>query len=384
MELVRRVFIKDKEIILVGTAHISSESAELVKNVIETEKPHIVCLEWDKARYNKYMNPDGWSDTDIVQVIKQKRMTVLISSIIYKLIQKHLAKINDSVAGAEFFQAVDSADKVGAKLALVDRDSQLTFKRFWRVMPLRKKALLPYAFGSVLEGAEESEEEMLKLLNSENFESIFEQLQEAYPELWRVLLVERDQYMADKILRQEEDKIVVVIGQAHLKGIEKNLTSNQQFNIAELKTLPPKLWSTKILESIIPLIIIALLVYSFLLGVDVGTNQIVRWGIWNGGLAAIFTLLAMAHPLTILTSFVLAPLATLLPMVSVGVFSAIIEATLRKPKVHDFQTMDEDIKSIKKIYKNRVLKVFLVFVLASLGGMLGNFIGGLEMFKNLL
>ncbi|RBR69403.1 hypothetical protein EB46_02750, partial [Enterococcus faecalis] len=101
-------------------------------------------------------------------------------------------------------------------------------------------------------------------------------------------------------------------------------------------------------------------------------------------LAAIFTLLAMAHPLTILTSFVLAPLATLLPMVSVGVFSAIIEATLRKPKVHDFQTMDEDIKSIKKIYKNRVLKVFLVFVLASLGGMLGNFIGGLEMFKNLL
>lgn len=383
MELVRRVFIKDKEIILVGTAHISSESAELVKNVIETEKPHIVCLEWDKARYNKYMNPDGWSDTDIVQVIKQKRMTVLISSIIYKLIQKHLAKINDSVAGAEFFQAVDSADKVGAKLALVDRDSQLTFKRFWRVMPLRKKALLPYAFGSVLEGAEESEEEMLKMLNSENFESIFEQLQEAYPELWRVLLVERDQYMADKILRQE-DKIVVVIGQAHLKGIEKNLTSNQQFNIAELETLPPKLWSTKILESIIPLIIIALLVYSFFLGVDVGTNQIVRWGIWNGGLAAIFTLLAMAHPLTILTSFVLAPLATLLPMVSVGVFSAIIEATLRKPKVHDFQTMDEDIKSIKKIYKNRVLKVFLVFVLASLGGMLGNFIGGLEMFKNLL
>ncbi len=384
MELVRRVFIKDKEIILVGTAHISSESAELVKTVIETEKPHIVCLEWDKARYNKYMNPDGWSNTDIVQVIKQKRMTVLISSIIYKLIQKHLAKINDSVAGAEFFQAVDSADKVGAKLALVDRDSQLTFKRFWRVMPLRKKALLPYAFGSVLEGAEESEEEMLKMLNSENFESIFEQLQEAYPELWRVLLVERDQYMADKILRQEEDKIVVVIGQAHLKGIEKNLTSNQQFNIAELETLPPKLWSTKILESIIPLIIIALLVYSFFLGVDVGTNQIVRWGIWNGGLAAIFTLLAMAHPLTIVTSFVLAPLATLLPMVSVGVFSAIIEVTLRKPKVHDFQTMDEDIKSIKKIYKNRVLKVFLVFVLASLGGMLGNFIGGLEMFKNLL
>lgn len=167
MELVRRVFIKDKEIILVGTAHISSESAELVKNIIEEENPDVVCLEWDQSRYDKYLNPDEWSDTDIVQVIKQKRLTVLISSVIYKLIQKHLAKINDSVAGAEFFEAVSSAEKVGAKIALVDRDSQVTFKRFWRLIPLRKKALLPYAFGSVLEGAEESEEEMLKLLNSE-------------------------------------------------------------------------------------------------------------------------------------------------------------------------------------------------------------------------
>ena len=223
MELVRRVFIKDKEIILVGTAHISSESAELVKNIIEEENPDVVCLEWDQSRYDKYLNPDEWSDTDIVQVIKQKRLTVLISSVIYKLIQKHLAKINDSVAGAEFFEAVSSAEKVGAKIALVDRDSQVTFKRFWRLIPLRKKALLPYAFGSVLEGAEESEEEMLKLLNSENFEPIFEQLQEAYPELWKVLLVERDQYLAQKISDQEAGKIVVVIGQAHLRGVEKNL-----------------------------------------------------------------------------------------------------------------------------------------------------------------
>ena len=280
MELVRRVFIKDKEIILVGTAHISSESAELVKNIIEEENPDVVCLEWDQSRYDKYLNPDEWSDTDIVQVIKQKRLTVLISSVIYKLIQKHLAKINDSVAGAEFFEAVSSAEKVGAKIALVDRDSQVTFKRFWRLIPLRKKALLPYAFGSVLEGAEESEEEMLKLLNSENFEPIFEQLQEAYPELWKVLLVERDQYLAQKISDQEAGKIVVVIGQAHLRGVEKNLKSNQQINIKELETLPPKLWSTKVLESIIPLIIIGLLIYSFFLGVDVGKDQIMRWGIW--------------------------------------------------------------------------------------------------------
>nr|BAA06008.1 TraB [Enterococcus faecalis] len=383
MELVRRIFLDKREIILVGTSHISKESAELVKEVIEKESPDTVCLEWDKTRYNKYMNPDEWSDTDIVQVIKQKKLIVLISSVIYSLIQNHLAKINDSVPGAEFFQAVNSAEKIGAKLALVDRDSQVTFKRFWRLIPLRKKALFPHAFGKVLEGAEDSKEEMKKLLNSENFEPIFEQLQQTYPELWESFLIERDLYMSTKILNEEGEKIVVVIGQAHLNGVEKNIKENRKANIEELDGLPPKLWSTRVLESIIPLIIIGLLIYSFVLGMDIGINQIIRWGIWNGGVAALFTVLALANPLTVITSLVLAPLATLLPMVSIGVFSAIVEATIRKPKVHDFQTMDEDLLSIKKIYKNRVLRIFLVFILASIGGTVGNIIGGLDIIKNL-
>ena len=383
MELVRRIFLDKREIILVGTSHISKESAELVKEVIEKENPDTVCLEWDKTRYNKYMNPDEWSDTDIVQVIKQKKLIVLISSVIYSLIQKHLAKINDSVPGAEFFQAVNSAEKIGAKLALVDRDSQVTFKRFWRLIPLRKKALFPHAFGKVLEGAEDSKEEMKKLLNSENFEPIFEQLQQTYPELWESFLIERDLYMSTKILNEEGEKIVVIIGQAHLNGVEKNIKENRKANIEELDGLPPKLWSTRVLESIIPLIIIGLLIYSFVLGMDIGINQIIRWGIWNGGVAALFTVLALANPLTVITSLVLAPLATLLPMVSIGVFSAIVEATIRKPKVHDFQTMDEDLLSIKKIYKNRVLRIFLVFILASIGGTVGNIIGGLDIIKNL-
>ncbi|HDT7317917.1 TPA: TraB/GumN family protein [Enterococcus faecalis] len=383
MELVRRIFLDNREIILVGTSHISKESAELVKEVIEKESPDTVCLEWDKTRYNKYMNPDEWSDTDIVQVIKQKKLIVLISSVIYSLIQKHLAKINDSVPGAEFFQAVNSAEKIEAKLALVDRDSQVTFKRFWRLIPLRKKALFPHAFGKVLEGAEDSKEEMKKLLNSENFEPIFEQLQQTYPELWESFLIERDLYMSTKILNEEGEKIVVVIGQAHLNGVEKNIKENRKANIEELDGLPPKLWSTRVLESIIPLIIIGLLIYSFVLGMDIGINQIIRWGIWNGGVAALFTVLALANPLTVITSLVFAPLATLLPMVSIGVFSAIVEATIRKPKVHDFQTMDEDLLSIKKIYKNRVLRIFLVFILASIGGTVGNIIGGLDIIKNL-
>lgn len=98
---------------------------------------------------------------------------------------------------------------------------------------------------------------------------------------------------------------------------------------------------------------------SILLSRDTSGNRaIVTLALWNGGLAALFTVFALGHPLTVLTSLIFAPLATLLPMVSVGVFSAIVEATVRKPKVKDFQTMDLDLQSIKTIYKNRVLRVF--------------------------
>ncbi|WP_322880116.1 TraB/GumN family protein [Enterococcus faecalis] len=104
---------------------------------------------------------------------------------------------------------------------------------------------------------------MKKLLNSENFEPIFEQLQQTYPELWESFLIERDLYMSTKILNEEGRKIVVIIGQAHLNGVEKNIKENRKANIEELDGLPPKLWSTRVLESIIPLIIIGLLTLFF-------------------------------------------------------------------------------------------------------------------------
>ena len=89
------------------------------------------------------------------------------------------------------------------------------------------------------------------------------------------------------------------------------------------------------LEWIIPGILLILLGVSFYQGTQVGIEQLLRWLLWNGGLA-LFTVFALGHPLTVLTSLIFAPLATLLPMVSVGVFSAIVEATVRKPKVKRF------------------------------------------------
>jgi pheromone shutdown protein TraB len=66
--------------------------------------------------------------------------------------------------------------------------------------------------------------------------------------------------------------------------------------------------------------------------------------------------------------------ATINPFIGVGLFSGITEATLRKPKVTDAETISEDIVSLKGIYRNRITRALLVFFLSSLGGAVGNFI----------
>ena len=90
--------------------------------------------------------------------------------------------------------------------------------------------------------------------------------------------------------------------------------------------------------------------------------------------AALGSALCLAHPLTILVSFVAAPIATLNPFVGVGLFAGLAEAFLRKPRVSDFESLAEDVTSFRGFYRNRITHILLVFFISSIGGMIGNFI----------
>ena len=182
-EDILRLFYKGSEIILIGTSHISAESADLVRKTIQEENPDTICIEWDQKRYKKNIHPDEWDDTDIVKIIKNKQFPVFIFGVIYKLFQKKVSQDMNSLVGKEFVVAVDESKELNIKFYLIDRDSSLTFKRAWRMLNFREKVKLPYAFGKIFEGAEETEEEVQNLLESENFEPVFEELKESYPNL---------------------------------------------------------------------------------------------------------------------------------------------------------------------------------------------------------
>ena len=132
-ENITRLYLDGKEIILIGTAHVSKQSAELVKEVIETEKPDSVCVELDQQRYQSIKDGEKWKETDIFKIIKEKKATLLLMNLALSSFQKRMAKELGTNAGQEMLQGIESAKEIGANLVLADRDIQITFSRIWHM-----------------------------------------------------------------------------------------------------------------------------------------------------------------------------------------------------------------------------------------------------------
>jgi pheromone shutdown-related protein TraB len=224
-----------------------------------------------------------------------------------------------------------------------------------------------------------SEEDLEKLKESSELEQMMNELANYMPSVKEVLIDERDRYLATKIFLTTEQKVVAVVGAGHMNGIEawlgKLSRGEIEADVSDIESLPKKGWFAKSAGWLIPVLIVALIAIGFFRsGSQASLAMIERWVLLNGSLSALGSLLCMAHPVTILASFLLAPLATLNPLLAIGLFAAIIEAFFRKPTVRDAETLADDVTSLKGFYKNRITHILLVFFFSSLGGMIGNFI----------
>ncbi|MFV0344098.1 MAG: TraB/GumN family protein [Anaerocolumna sp.] len=380
---VTKLTYEDKEIILIATAHVSTESVELVKKVIEEEQPDSVCIELDEERYQNIQNPKAWENTDIVKIIKQHKVGFLLANLILGAYQKKMAKKLNTKVGGEMLQGMESAKEVGATLVLADRSIQTTFLRIWRKMNFWKKAkLLGSFFFSDDEEGEITDEDLQTMLQEDMLESAIASMKDEFPQIGDILIHERDQYLATKIREAPGKKIVAVLGGAHVPGIKKEIFKEQ--NIAEISVVPPKSLFSKIAGWILPAIITGIFVYSFALGLQTGLKQLSLWVLWTGTLAAIFATVTLAHPISILTAFVAAPITTLHPLLACGWFAGLVEATIKKPTVQDIQNIHTDILSLKGYFKNRFLKTILVIFMTNVGASIGTFVAGTDIIRNLL
>jgi len=369
-----RLKFNQKEFILIGTAHVSKESVRLVQSVIAEEKPDTVCVELCQSRFQAIQQKDRWQDTDIVKVIKEKKSFLLLSNLLLVSFQKRIAKQFDVKPGEEMIAAINAAETTGAQIHLADRDIRTTLSRTWRVMGFWSKIKLVFQLTLSLGQLDEiKEEDIEKMKQQDVLETLLAEVGKTLPALKSILIDERDQYLAEKIRTAPGDRIVAVVGAGHIPGIQKYWDS--EIDTRALEQLPPKGRSIGILKWLIPSAIVALFIAGFFYGgKEAGTDMIAWWILANGLLAGLGAIIALAHPATIISSIVAAPLTSLNPMIAAGWVSGLVEAFSRKPKVKDLERLPEDILSVRGFWKNNVTRILLVVVFTNLGSSLGTFI----------
>ena len=379
-ENITRLHIDGREIILIGTAHVSRQSAVQVKEVIEAERPDSVCIELDAQRYQSVTDKSKWKETDIFKVIKEKKSSLLLMNLAISSFQNRLADQFGIKPGQEMLQGIESAKETGAELVLADRNIQITFSRIWSNIGFMGKAqLLTSVFYSIFSSETISEEDLEKMKSQDTLNAVLNDFTKSFPKLKTPLIDERDQYLAQKIKDAPGQKIVAVLGAAHVPGITKEI--HREHDLDKLSEVPPKSKWPKILGWALPILLVVLLAITFYNNPAAGIDGTISWVLWTASLGAIGAALAFGHPLAILTAFVGGPVGALHPLLAAGWFSGLMQAYVRRPNVGDFETLSKDVFTLKGFWDNKVTRVLLVVVLTNIGTSAGNIIGGADVIR---
>ncbi|PLX87135.1 MAG: TraB family protein [Desulfuromonas sp.] len=383
---IKRVSIDDREFVLVGTAHISQDSVDTVRQVIEQEAPDTVCVELDEQRYRALSNPRHWESLNLIQVLRKGQAPFLLANLALASFQKRMGLQTGVKPGAELAAAAEMASQSGLELRLVDREIRTSLLRAWRKAGLWKKMnLLATLLASMFERQELSEEELAKLRQTDTLSAMLDEMGQVLPTVKTILVDERDSYMANLIRRSPGRKVVAVVGAAHLPGIEGKLHRNfSDEEIAELSVVPEKTRFSKLAPWLIPGVVVALFILGFFYGdKQVLANAAIAWIIANGLLSALGALLALGHPLTIITAFIAAPITSLNPTIGAGFVTGLVQAILTPPQVQDLEKVADDIANPSGWWRNRLTRVLLVFFFSSLGSAIGTVVA-FGWLKNLL
>jgi pheromone shutdown-related protein TraB len=384
-EDVHRLTIDDREVILVGTAHVSQESVDLVRKVITDEQPDCVCVELDEKRYKALSSRKRWEALDLKEIIRKKQLSTLLVNLILSSYQKKLGMQLGVMPGTELLEATKTAKEQGINIALCDRDVRVTLRRAWHQTSFLKKGyLVATLLVSLFDKTEITEEKLAELKKKDVLSELMSELGEAMPELKKVLIDERDVYLAEKIKTSVGKRLVAVVGAGHVEGIKKVISEDHSKTLPEISTFPPVSSAIKVLGWSIPLLIIGSLVaIGIMKGSEAAGANLLYWILANGIPSAIGAALAWGHPLTIASAFGAAPVTSLTPVIGAGYVTAFVQVMLRPPVVREFETVTEDMATLGGWWKNKLLRVFLTFLLPGFGSMIGTWIGGVEIVSNL-
>lgn len=382
---VQRLTLEDREIILVGTAHVSKESAELVREVIRREQPDHVCVELDEQRFQALSQKTRWENLDLRQLIRRRQLATLLMNLLLASYQKKIGDKLGVLPGTELLEAVRAAEEAGIPFSLSDRNVRTTLLRAWRSMSFWQRAkLFAGLMAGTFAGPEISEEQLRELRKKDVLSEVMAELADTMPTLKGVLIDERDTYLAEKIRTAEGRKVVAVVGAGHVEGIRQALSAASSADLDAICEVPPVSPAWRWVGWSIPAVILgSLALIAWTKGGAVAGENLRFWILANGIPSGIGAMLALAHPLTIVTAFLAAPITSLTPVIGAGYVTAFVQAYVQPPRVRDFQAVTEDAGKFQGWWRNRLLRVLLAFVFPTCGSLVGTYVGGAEIISNL-
>lgn len=364
-----------RELYLVGTAHVSARSVADVRQVIEAVEPDTVCVELDSMRLQALEDPSHWRKLDIFQVIKQQKVLYLFANLSLSAFQRRLGNKLGVQPGAEMREAVKLARERHAELVLADRPIQATLKRSWAALSLGQRfQTLSVLLGGLFQRQELTEDDIESLKEKDAINEAMQEFAKALPSIKTPLIDERDRYLMSKVEEAPGQRIVAVVGAAHVQGMLAHQGEAVDRDALEVIPEPSVLW--RMAKWVIPTLVLAAFYWGYHKHSDEGLrDMLVAWIVPNAVVAGLLATLAGARPLTILVSFFGSPITSLNPTVGVGLFAGLCEAWQRRPTVEDCEGVPDAMLSLRGIYGNRFTRVLLVAVAASVGSSLGAFIG---------
>ncbi|MCG5535509.1 TraB/GumN family protein [Ectothiorhodospira mobilis] len=370
---------------VLGTAHVSRVSAETVRDLLHSGTFDAVAVELCPSRHDALVDPGALARMDLFQVLRRGKAPMVTASLALGAYQQRMAEQFGIEPGAEMRAALHEAQSAGLPVLLIDREVGTTLRRCYRNIPWwRRMNLFTGLLAGILTRERISEEEIERLKGGDLLESTFDQFAQESRALYDPLIRERDHYMAARIRQEatggDHRHLLAVVGAGHLGGIRKALETDTaeppEAVIRELDQKPPPARWPRVL----PWLIVALILAGFVLGFSrnpqLGWQLVADWVLINGLLTGLGAILAAAHPLTVVTAALAAPLTSLNPTIGAGFVAAAAEVWLRKPTVGDFSQLRRDTAHLRGWWRNRVSRVLLVFLFSTLGSALGTYVAG--------
>ena len=382
-DIIKTIQLNNSEITLIGTAHVSQLSVEMVEEKIATGDYDCVAVELCLPRLENITNQAWWKNLDIYQIFKKKKAGLLLINLALTAYQKRLAERIGVEAGKEMVRAVELSRENHLRLEVIDRNISTTLHRlvtevsFWQ-----KMKIVGGLVAGVFVGEEISEEQIEDLKRGDMLHAVVSEFGEELPEIKRVLIDERDEYMVGRLAEVSAShdapkKILALVGAGHLMGMMASIDSPPDAaHLQELDQKPPPRKTGLYIGWAICVLILSMFVVGFKQSPELGGQLVATWILLNGGLSALGTALALGHPVSIFAAFIAAPLTSLNPTIGAGMVVGLVESYMRKPKVGDFETLSEDITHYSMWWQNRVARLLLIFFFSSFGSMIGTYAAG--------